>query len=631
MALGVSTVNWSLSVLVVKHSQRLSDSKLTRTPRTPSSAAKFQELPNFQVPGSLSRSGSTQKSSSSPWNALGSSESSSQDESSANSPGSEFEDGCKPGSLSPPPPSLSPVQNALARALVYKKVKEAAHGSSSTQKLKEDKPLAPNWPKDAPDVEIVTGRNFQSRLQSTDSSSASASKPSSLPSSSDEVEPAAGAANPPNGGRKVTLSEVENQLQVNSQGISSQVIDMGRFIEEKLPVATESSLIQDKPEVGGEVALESKESRVSLNGFKKAKAYKQQQAEMIAALRGNPNDPAESTDSSSKVSSSSSSSGTIGENLVEVEIVTREGVVKKLVSPEKSFSNVKEFKRTGVSSMDFAGLGFADKKQGGRKVIHEDYQPPPPGVLPEVEIITKDAGTSDVPSEGDEGDLYKPKVSTWGLFPRPADISKTYGGGRTIRPGDVLETEEERIAREAKTQKLLADYKKKMGLDVDPRVKSKCENLFKQGNNLMESGDLKGALALFQDVIEKMVFQSELHGSAALQKAICLDSLARFDEAREVYEKLISHPNGKIRKQARQLLYGFKAMENLKVSTGDKWDTSVYAKYFEAFSDGYNNTYKASEEEISEKLMEQTLAYSLLLFFPILLVVMLLLSKNLGP
>lgn len=71
------------------------------------------------------------------------------------------------------------------------------------------------------------------------------------------------------------------------------------------------------------------------------------------------------------------------------------------------------------------------------------------------------------------------------------------------------------------------------------------------------------------------------------------------------------------------------AMENLKVSTSNKWDTSVYAKYFEAFSDGYNNNYKASEDETSnDKLMEQTLAYALLLFFPILLVVVLALSRG---
>ena len=50
-----------------------------------------------------------------------------------------------------------------------------------------------------------------------------------------------------------------------------------------------------------------------------------------------------------------------------------------------------------------------------------------------VEMITRDR-TYD-PQKEDSG--YKPTVSTWGVFPRPANISQAYGGGRTIRPGDV--------------------------------------------------------------------------------------------------------------------------------------------------------------------------------------------------
>ena len=34
---------------------------------------------------------------------------------------------------------------------------------------------------------------------------------------------------------------------------------------------------------------------------------------------------------------------------------------------------------------------------------------------------------------------YNPKVSTWGVFERPANISEAYGGGRTIRAGTPLE------------------------------------------------------------------------------------------------------------------------------------------------------------------------------------------------
>lgn len=52
-----------------------------------------------------------------------------------------------------------------------------------------------------------------------------------------------------------------------------------------------------------------------------------------------------------------------------------------------------------------------------------------------------------------------------------------FGGGRVIRPGDVLETTEDRAAKEARTRELLAAYKKKMGLSIDAKLKSECEKV----------------------------------------------------------------------------------------------------------------------------------------------------------
>lgn len=46
-----------------------------------------------------------------------------------------------------------------------------------------------------------------------------------------------------------------------------------------------------------------------------------------------------------------------------------------------------------------------------------------------------------------------------------------------IRPGEVLETAEEKAAKEARTKQLLAAYKKKIGLNIDPKLKSECEEV----------------------------------------------------------------------------------------------------------------------------------------------------------
>jgi hypothetical protein len=49
------------------------------------------------------------------------------------------------------------------------------------------------------------------------------------------------------------------------------------------------------------------------------------------------------------------------------------------------------------------------------------------------EIITRDGQAS--AADGSSG--YRPKVATWGVFPRPQNISEAFGGGRNIRPGQV--------------------------------------------------------------------------------------------------------------------------------------------------------------------------------------------------
>ncbi|CAH9127124.1 unnamed protein product [Cuscuta epithymum] len=135
-----------------------------------------------------------------------------------------------------------------------------------------------------------------------------------------------------------------------------------------------------------------------------------------------------------------------------------------------------------VSSTDFMGLNFSDKK-GGRRVpagLVPISDPFPEGNFPEVEILVGDASkfgevTKPEPVQEDRTDVYKPKVSTWGVFPRPTNISKTFGGGRTLKPGEELETAEVKAAKDARTRQLLVAYKSKMGMTVDPRLELESE------------------------------------------------------------------------------------------------------------------------------------------------------------
>lgn len=76
---------------------------------------------------------------------------------------------------------------------------------------------------------------------------------------------------------------------------------------------------------------------------------------------------------------------------------------------------------------------------------------------------------------------YKPSVGTWGIYPRPKDISKAYGGGRNITPADSAISAEEQAEFDASLNEQLASFRRSAGLEVDPAVEVECERLTEQG------------------------------------------------------------------------------------------------------------------------------------------------------
>ena len=213
-----------------------------------------------------------------------------------------------------------------------------------------------------------------------------------------------------------------------------------------------------------------------------------------------------------------------------------------------------------------------------------------------------DESTSQASSSSQEPTLYKPKVSTWGSFPRPANISEAYGGGKNIRPGQRLESEEQEKARELSFKLAMHQYREKMGLDVDPEIEAEAEKEYLEGMRLFEAGQLQESYAFFQRALDLVPVRTAVGGKATLQKAVILDSTGNSEEAKKLYKNIRGHAVAAVARKARQLSYGFEAADFLKANTISYATKSKdYIKYFRSIADR-NRVFVSSEEDKARDL-----------------------------
>lgn len=99
---------------------------------------------------------------------------------------------------------------------------------------------------------------------------------------------------------------------------------------------------------------------------------------------------------------------------------------------------------------------FTDERLQELKAMGEerkDMRPEDYSVKREADIRAAGADVISVDKE------YKPRVSTWGMFPRPDNISKAYGGGKTIDPTKPLEDESTKERRDKEISARLQSYR----------------------------------------------------------------------------------------------------------------------------------------------------------------------------
>ncbi len=207
------------------------------------------------------------------------------------------------------------------------------------------------------------------------------------------------------------------------------------------------------------------------------------------------------------------------------------------------------------------------------------------------------------------------------MFERPNNISEAYGGGRNIDPNEELEPEAVTAERLKRIRGAVGDYRKKLGIDVEPEVAVEVEGLLAEGEAAQLAGKLERAEALFREVTVKASLMSEQGGEARLRLALCLDSLGKADEARELYTQLGRHPNSDLKKQAQRLLWGmteataFLKAESISYDAGMK---ETYEQYFSSQANAWDVYIKERDAAETDALLRAGwLAAAALLALPV--------------
>lgn len=162
-----------------------------------------------------------------------------------------------------------------------------------------------------------------------------------------------------------------------------------------------------------------------------------------------------------------------------------------------------------------------------------------------------------------EKDLYKPKTGSWGAFPRPKDISKAYGGGRRVGAG--FSNEGDAVAS-MNTQKLLKEYRRKVGIDVPSEKEhaSEIEDALKIGQLAMQRGIYGTAVSALEKVTQWCSTNSKVGSKVYLELAMAYEAVGRTKEAYQVYTTLTECRMEDVKFNAKRLLYGMEAMEIMR-------------------------------------------------------------------
>jgi len=160
---------------------------------------------------------------------------------------------------------------------------------------------------------------------------------------------------------------------------------------------------------------------------------------------------------------------------------------------------------------------------------------------------------------------HKPKVSTWGVFERPADISKAYGGGKRVgvgAPPPVVNA-----TKEAETRERLRKFRERSQKDervVDAHWEE-IANATALARRRVARGASYEAVRALEPVATWCTPKTRRGGETLLELALAHEAAGDGAAARRIYADLERSPIADIKRRAKQLNFGFEAAETLGV------------------------------------------------------------------
>ncbi|CAM9239126.1 unnamed protein product [Chrysoparadoxa australica] len=189
----------------------------------------------------------------------------------------------------------------------------------------------------------------------------------------------------------------------------------------------------------------------------------------------------------------------------------------------------------------------------------------------EVEMVTGSVGGAWSPDQAASSNTtHKPTVGSWGVFERPADISKAYGGGRDPRR---LKFDPDAAKAKADATAALLNSYRKGGLDPLLEQESENEEALKvamaKATKAMRFGDTYGAVDVLEAVLDIASPNGPIGANVWLELGMALEGTGQSYRAQDIYKKLGRSANDEVRKNARGLKLGLEAMDALKYSRMD--------------------------------------------------------------